>query len=214
MAEAIALIDYGAGNLHSVHNALIAAGAERVAVTSDPAIVRGARRIVLPGVGSFKACADGLWAIPGLVETIEERVIVDGVPFLGVCVGMQLLATRGLEHGETAGLDWIAGEVRAIEPADRTIKVPHMGWNDVSPAPHGRAKDRWGAALIEPGEAYFLHSYHFQPDEGRHVAAMTDHGGGLVAAVARDNIVGVQFHPEKSQAYGIALLARFLEWNP
>jgi len=206
----VALIDYGAGNLHSVHNALIAAGAERVAVTSDPALVRGARRIVLPGVGSFKACADGLWAIPGLVETIEERVIGDGVPFLGVCVGMQLLADRGLEHGSTDGLGWIPGEVRLIEPADAAIKVPHMGWNDVSPAPHGRG----GAALIEPGEAYFLHSYHFRPDSGHDVAAMTDHGGGLVAAVARDNILGVQFHPEKSQAYGLELLARFLEWNP
>ena len=210
MAEAIALIDYGAGNLHSVHNALIAAGAERVAVTSDPALVRGARRIVLPGVGSFKACADGLNAIPGLVETLDEHVMVHGKPFLGVCVGMQLLATRGLEHGVTPGLGWIGGEVRVIEPADATIKVPHMGWNDVSPAPHGRD----GAALIEAGEAYFLHSYHFDPDDGRDVAAMTDHGGGLVAAVARDNIVGVQFHPEKSQGYGIGLLSRFLEWNP
>ena len=209
MAEAIALIDYGAGNLHSVHNALIAAGAERVVVTADPAIVHGARRIVLPGVGSFKACADGLWAIPGLVETMEERVIAQGVPFLGVCVGMQLLATRGLEHGATEGLGCIPGEVRAIAPADPSIKVPHMGWNDVSPTPHHD-----GASLIEPGEAYFLHSYHFRPDEGRDVAAMTDHGGGLVAAVARDNIVGVQFHPEKSQDYGLALLARFLEWNP
>ena len=209
MAEAIALVDYGAGNLHSVHNALIAAGAERVAVTSDPAIVRGARRIVLPGVGSFKACADGLKAIPDLVEALEDRVIGDGVPFLGVCVGMQLLATRGLEHGVTAGLGWIPGEVRAIERTDPTIKVPHMGWNDVSPTPH-----RDGAMLIEPGEAYFLHSYHFRPDDGRAIAAMTDHGGGLVAAVARDNLVGVQFHPEKSQGYGIALLARFLEWNP
>ena len=209
MAEAIALIDYGAGNLHSVHNALVAAGAERVAVTSDPELVRGARRIVLPGVGSFKACADGLNAIPGLVEAMEERVMVDKVPFLGVCVGMQLLATRGLEHGETAGLGWIAGEVRAIEPADPSIKVPHMGWNDVSPTPHGD-----GATLIEPGEAYFLHSYHFRPEDGRDIAAMTDHGGGIVAAVARDNVVGVQFHPEKSQAYGLELLARFLEWNP
>ena len=209
MAEAIALIDYGAGNLHSVHNALIAAGAERVAVTADPAIVRGARRVVLPGVGSFKACADGLWAIPGLVETIEERVIGQGVPFLGVCVGMQLLATSGFEHGVTEGLGWIPGEVRAIERTDPAIKVPHMGWNDVVPTPHDD-----GATLIEPGEAYFLHSYHFRPEDGRAVAAMTDHGGGLVAAVARDNIVGVQFHPEKSQAYGLALLARFLEWKP
>lgn len=209
MAEAIALIDYGAGNLHSVHNALIAAGAERVTVTADPDIVRGARRIVLPGVGSFKACADGLGAMPGLIEALEERVIDGGVPFLGVCVGMQLLATRGLEHGETAGLDWIPGEVSLIERTDTAIKVPHMGWNDVSPTPHGD-----GATLIEPGEAYFLHSYHFRADDGRDVAALTDHGGGLVAAVARDNIIGVQFHPEKSQAYGLALLARFLGWNP
>lgn len=213
MAEAIALIDYGAGNLHSVHNALKAAGAERVIVTADPALVRGARRIVLPGVGSFKACANGLKGVPGLVEALEDRVIHDGVPFLGVCVGMQLLATRGREHGATAGLGWIAGEVIAIEPKDPAIKVPHMGWNDVAPLPH-RAVDPWGATIIERGEAYFLHSYHFVPENGREIAAMTDHGGGLVAAVARDNILGVQFHPEKSQAYGIGLLSRFLEWNP
>ena len=209
MAEAIALIDYGAGNLHSVHNALIAAGAERVAVTADPEIVRGARRIVLPGVGSFGACAAGLNAIEGMVEALEERVLGDGVPFLGVCVGMQLLATSGHEHGVTPGLGWIPGEVGLIERTDPAIKVPHMGWNDVEPTPHAD-----GASLIEPGEAYFLHSYHFLPDSGRHIAAMTDHGGGLVAAVARDNIVGTQFHPEKSQAYGLALLGRFLEWNP
>ncbi|MFA9199805.1 MAG: imidazole glycerol phosphate synthase subunit HisH [Cypionkella sp.] len=209
MAEAIALVDYGAGNLHSVHNALKAAGASHVHVTADPRIVRGARRIVLPGVGSFRACASGLKAIPGLVEALEDRVLHAGVPFLGVCVGMQLLATRGREHGTTPGLGWIAGEVSAIAPADPAIKVPHMGWNDVSPMPHAD-----GAQLIERGEAYFLHSYHFVPDEGREIAAMTDHGGGLVAAVARDNILGVQFHPEKSQAYGLGLLARFLEWQP
>lgn len=208
MAEALALIDYGAGNLHSVHNALRAAGAERVAVTADPAIVRGARRIVLPGVGSFKACAEGLRAIPGLVEALEERVLEDEVPFLGICVGMQLLATEGLEHGSTPGLGWIPGTVRPIERTDPAIKVPHMGWNDVVPTPHHD-----GAELIEPGEAYFLHSYHFQPDDGHHIAAMTDHGGGLVAAVARDNILGVQFHPEKSQKYGLELLGRFLEWK-
>ena len=209
MAEAIALIDYGAGNLHSVHNALIAAGAERVAVTAEPEIVRGARRIVLPGVGSFKACADGLRAIPGLEAALEERVLDDGVPFLGVCVGMQLLATVGLEYGRTPGLGWIPGEVRLIERTDPAIKVPHMGWNDVSSTSHHN-----GATLIEQGEAYFLHSFHFQPHEGRDIAAMTDHGGGLVAAVSRDNMVGVQFHPEKSQAYGIGLLARFLDWRP
>ena len=209
MAEAIALIDYGAGNLHSVHNALKAAGAERVTVTADPKLVRGARRIVLPGVGSFKACADGLRVQPGLLEALEDKVLGEGVPFLGICVGMQLLASRGLEHGVTEGLDWIEGEVHPIERTDPAIKIPHMGWNDVEPVSHHD-----GAALIEPGEAYFLHSYHFRPESGRDIAAMTDHGGGLVAAVARDNIVGVQFHPEKSQAYGIALLERFLEWNP
>ncbi len=209
MAEAIALIDVGSGNLHSVHNALMAAGAERVTVTSDAEIVRGARRIVLPGVGSFRACAEGLRAIPGMVEALEERVLEGGVPFLGVCVGMQLLATEGHEHGVTPGLGWIPGAVRLIERTDPAIKIPHMGWNDVQPTAHAD-----GAELIVPGEAYFLHSYHFQPDEGRNIAAMTDHGGGLVAAVARDNIVGVQFHPEKSQAYGLSLLARFLDWTP
>ena len=209
MAEAIALIDYGAGNLHSVHNALKAAGAERVAVTDDPNIVRGARRIVLPGVGSFRACMNGLSAIPGMVEALEKRVLHDSVPFLGVCVGMQLMATRGLEFGSTPGLGWIPGQVELIERTDPEIKIPHMGWNDVSPLPH-----KGGAQLIEPGEAYFLHSYHLVPDEGHHIAAMTDHGGGLVAAVARDNLLGVQFHPEKSQAYGLALLARFLDWRP
>jgi glutamine amidotransferase len=209
MSEAIALIDYGAGNLHSVHNALKAAGADHVHLTADPAIVRGARRIVLPGVGSFRACAEGLRAIPGLIEALEQRVLEGGVPFLGVCVGMQLLATRGVEHGVTEGLGWIAGEVLPIERTDATLKVPHMGWNDVRPMPH-----RDGALLIEPGEAYFLHSYHFVCEQGRDVAAMTDHGGGLVAAVARDNILGVQFHPEKSQSYGIGLLRRFLEWEP
>lgn len=213
MAEAIALIDYGAGNLHSVHNALRAAGAAHVHVTADPKIVRGAQRIVLPGVGSFKACAHGLKAIPGLVEALEDRVVHAGVPFLGICVGMQLLATRGREHGVTKGLGWIAGEVRAIERTDPAIKVPHMGWNDVRPMPH-RAESRSGASLVEGGEAYFLHSYHFAVAEGQDVAAMTDHGGGLVAAVARDNILGVQFHPEKSQAYGLGLLSRFLEWKP
>jgi glutamine amidotransferase len=205
----LALIDYGAGNLHSVESALRAAGAERVTVTADPELVLGAHRVVLPGVGSFKACMEGLSAIGGLIGALEERVLRQGVPFLGVCVGMQLLATRGREHGVTEGLGWIAGEVAPIERTDPRVKIPHMGWNDVIPTPHHD-----GASLIEPGEAYFLHSYHFAVDDGHDVAAMTDHGGGLVAAVGRDNLVGVQFHPEKSQAYGLALLARFLEWKP
>jgi len=208
VAETVALIDYGAGNLHSVHNALKAAGT-RVVVTDDPNLVRAADRIVLPGVGSFRACSEGLAAIPGMIEAMSERVLVGGAPFLGICVGMQLLATRGLEHGTTAGLDWIGGEIRLIEPSDPAIKVPHMGWNDVGLLPHARRH-----SVIEEGEAYFLHSYHFVADNPQDVAAMTDHGEGLVAAVARNNILGVQFHPEKSQAYGLATLTRFLEWNP
>ena len=208
MAEVVALVDYGAGNLHSVHNALKAVGAN-VKVTADPNTVRAADRIVLPGVGSFKACAKGLKAVPGMVEAMTERVELGGAPFLGICVGMQLLATRGLEHGTTRGLDWIPGEVRRIEPKDPSIKVPHMGWNDVAILPHARRN-----GVIEEGEAYFLHSYHFIADDPYHVAAMTDHGEGLVAAVMRANMVGVQFHPEKSQAYGLATLARFLEWKP
>ena len=210
MAEVTALIDYGAGNLRSVANALRAAGGEGVVVTADPDVVRAADRIVLPGVGAFRACIEALRGVPGLVEAMTERVQVGGAPFLGICVGMQLLATRGIEFGVTPGLDWIGGEVRRIEPADPTIKVPHMGWNDVAPRVHGSS----AAALVEPGEAYFLHSYHFVPDAGDDVAAVTDHGGGIVAAVARDTVLGVQFHPEKSQAYGLSLLARFLAWKP
>lgn len=206
MAETTALIDYGAGNLHSVENALRTVGAS-VEVTADPDKVRAADRIVLPGVGSFRACAEGLRAISGLIEAMEERVEVGGAPFLGVCVGMQLLADRGLEHGTTPGLGWIAGEVRAIERTDPAIKVPHMGWNDVALAAHA-------VPVLEEGEAYFLHSFHFAAEDPADIAAMTDHGGGLVAAVARDNVLGVQFHPEKSQAYGLGLLARFLEWRP
>ncbi|MFM5918104.1 MAG: imidazole glycerol phosphate synthase subunit HisH [Novosphingobium sp.] len=206
MAEVIALVDYGAGNLHSFANALNAAGADGVKVTADPMVVRAADRIVLPGVGSFKACAEGLRAIAGMEEALSERVRVGAAPFLGICVGMQLLADRGVEHGTTPGLGWIGGEVRLIERTDPAIKIPHMGWNDVELTAH--------SALVEAGEAYFLHSYHFVATDPHHIAAMTDHGGGLVAAVALDTIVGVQFHPEKSQAYGLELLARFLEWKP
>ena len=209
MADTLALVDYGAGNLRSVANALKAAGAQGVVVTADPNVIRTADRIVLPGVGAFRHCIGALAGVSGLVEALEERVLVGAAPFLGICVGMQLLADRGVEHGVTNGLGWIAGEVRVIEPADATIKVPHMGWNDVEPMRH-----HGGAELIEPGEAYFLHSYHFVPEEGASIAAMSDHGGGIVAAVARDNILGVQFHPEKSQSYGLAMLARFLDWKP
>jgi glutamine amidotransferase len=200
----LALIDYGAGNLHSVHNALKAAGAGDVHVTADPDVVAKAGRIVLPGVGAFAHCMEALSAIDGMIAAMEQRVRVEGTPFLGICVGMQLLADAGVEHGTTRGLGWISGTVRAIAPA-ADLKIPHMGWNDVVP--------RQDAPLIESGEAYFLHSYHFDATDDADVLAKTDHGGPLVAAVGRDNILGVQFHPEKSQAYGINFLKRFLEWQ-
>jgi glutamine amidotransferase len=202
----IALIDYGAGNLHSVHNALKAAGAQDVAITADADLVRGADRIVLPGVGAYRACIEPLRAIPGMIEAMHEAVFDRGRPFLGICVGMQLLADAGEEFGRHQGLGWIPGTVRLIEREDPGIKVPHMGWNDV-------ALTREHALLV-PGEAYFLHSYHFEAADPAHVVATTDHGGPLVAAVGRDNLLGVQFHPEKSQAYGLATLARFLKWRP
>ena len=201
----LALIDYGAGNLHSVHNALKAAGAGDVHVTADPDVVAKADRIVLPGVGAFAHCMEALSAIDGMVAAMEQRVRVEGIPFLGICVGMQLLADAGVEHGTTRGLGWISGTVREIAPAVE-LKIPHMGWNDVVPTQ--------GAPLIEAGEAYFLHSYHFDASDDADVLATTDHGGRLVAAVGGDNIMGVQFHPEKSQAYGINFLKRFLEWMP
>ena len=200
----LALIDYGAGNLHSVHNALKAAGAGDVHVTADPDVVAKADRIVLPGVGAFAHCMEALSAIDGMIVAMEQRVRVEGIPFLGICVGMQLLADAGVEHGTTRGLGWVGGTVRAIAPA-ADLKIPHMGWNDVVPTQ--------GAPLIEAGEAYFLHSYHFDAADAADVLATTDHGGTLVAAVGRDNIMGVQFHPEKSQAYGINFLKRLLEWQ-
>jgi imidazole glycerol-phosphate synthase subunit HisH len=201
----LALIDYGAGNLQSVKNALKAAGAADVVVSGDPEIIAKADRIVLPGVGAFAHCMGSLSAIDGMVAALTERVLQGGVPFLGICVGMQLLADAGVEHGTTQGLGWIGGTVRAIAPSP-DIKVPHMGWNDVTlAAPH---------SVLESGEAYFLHGYHFAAADNAQVLATSSHGSILTAAVGRDNILGVQFHPEKSQAYGIGTLTRFMEWKP
>ena len=206
MAEGLALIDYGAGNLRSVENALKAAGAADVRVTADPEIVFGAERIVLPGVGAFAACMGALSAIPGMVDALNQRVIAQGAPFLGVCVGMQLMADAGEEFGTHPGLGWIKGTVARLEPNDPDARVPHMGWNDIVPViPH---------PLIVPGEAYFLHSFGFEVADPETLAATTDHGGTVTAAVARDNLIGVQFHPEKSQRYGLDMLARFLAWQP
>ena len=202
----IALIDYGAGNLHSVHNALRKAGAQDVAITADADLVARADRIVLPGVGAFRACRDALVAMPGMVEAMGEAVNQRGTPFLGVCVGMQLLADAGEEFGRHDGLGWIPGTVRLVERPDPAIKIPHMGWNDVTLT--------GAAGLLEPGEAYFLHSYHFEAADPAHVAAGTDHGGPLVAAGARDTIIGCQFHPEKSQRTGLRFIKNFLGWRP
>lgn len=203
MTGPVALIDYGAGNLQSVKNALKAAGAEDIRVTAEPSEVLSADRIVLPGVGAFAHCMEALSAIPGMVDALNEATGPGAKPFLGICVGMQLMAEAGEEHGRHAGLGWIKGTVRRIETTDPMIKIPHMGWNDVVPtATH---------PLIAAGEAYFLHSYAF---DGEDVLATTSHGGPVVAAIGRDNRVGVQFHPEKSQRFGLSLLSRFLEWRP
>jgi glutamine amidotransferase len=201
----LALIDYGAGNLRSVENALRAAGAAEVVVTADPDTVRGADRIVLPGVGAFGACMGALSALPGMIDALNERVVTGGAPFLGICVGMQLMANAGEEMGIYPGLGWIGGTVRRLPDAP-DLKIPHMGWNDVTPSS--------GHPLLLPGEAYFLHSYAFDVDDPAERLAGTDHGGPVTAAIGRDTMLGVQFHPEKSQAYGLAFLARFLEWRP
>ncbi len=199
----VALVDYGAGNLQSVRNALKAAGAENIVVTADPDAVRAADRIVLPGVGAFAHCMGALSGIDGMVEALNEATGQRAVPFLGICVGMQLMAEAGEEHGTHAGLGWVKGRVRMMEAADAHIKIPHMGWNDVVPTK--------AHPLIEAGEAYFLHSFAYA---GNDVIATTEHGGPVVAAIGRDNRIGVQFHPEKSQSYGLQFLARFLEWRP
>ncbi len=200
----VALIDYGAGNLRSVANALAAVGCEAT-VTDDPEAVRSAERIVLPGVGAFAAAMTALRARDGLVEALDEAVRGQATPFLGVCVGMQLMAAHGEEHGRTAGLGWVPGTVAPLAPA-AGARVPHMGWNDVIPT-------AGGAPLIERGEAYFLHGYAYDRD-GLEVVAVTDHGGPVVAAIACGSAIGVQFHPEKSGAYGLAFLGRFLDWRP
>jgi glutamine amidotransferase len=208
----VALIDYGSGNLRSAEKALQAvAGALRhppeVLTTADPDQVRTADRIVLPGVGAFAACMDAVRARPGLVEAMAEGVRRRGAPFLGVCVGMQLLATHGLEFGAHEGLGWIPGEVRRLRPANARLKVPHMGWNDLDVRGHG---------LFEgvPPQMYFTHSFAFHAARDEDVAATSEHGEVFTAAVARGNVAGVQFHPEKSQAAGLALIRRFLEWRP
>ena len=212
-----AIVDYESGNLHSAQKAFerVAAeeGAGRVVVTSEPAVVRGADRVVLPGDGAFPACRRALFDHGGLFEAIEEAVIHGGRPFLGICIGMQMLATRGLEYTETPGFDWIGGEVVHIEPGDAALKVPHMGWNDLVLDPGGEGHPVL-EGIVTGDHAYFVHSYHFRVADPARRLAHCDYGTEITAIVGRDNIVGTQFHPEKSQATGLRLIANFLRWRP
>ena len=211
--QSVALINYGSGNLRSAEKALIRAadGKSEIVVTDDPNVIAMADRVVLPGVGAFAACMAALEARAGVVEAMTEAVHGKGAPFLGICVGMQLLATRGLEFGETPGLDWIAGDVRKLQDGgDPAIKIPHTGWNGLT-----EVVDHPVFAGLKDGQTvYFTHSFAFFPRDERDVAAYVEHGERFPAAVARGNVAGVQFHPEKSQAVGLDLLARFLEWRP
>ena len=210
--QRVALIDYGSGNLRSAEKALVRAadGSAQIVVTHDPDVVARADRIVLPGVGAFAACMAALSERTGVIEAMNIAVRQHGAPFLGICVGMQLMASRGLEFGITPGLGWIDGDVRAIEPKGQGLKVPHMGWNTLDVV-----TDLPMLAGPKAGEpVYFTHSFAMFPTDSADVAAYVEHGGRFPAAVARGNLAGVQFHPEKSQAAGLRLLASFLEWRP
>jgi glutamine amidotransferase len=214
----VAIIDYGSGNLRSAtkaferaaHEAGIAATIE---LTADAERVRGADRIVLPGVGAYADCAAGLHAVPGMWEAVEEVALAKGRPFLGICVGMQLMSERGLEKTVTNGLGWIAGDVKEIQPSDPALKIPQIGWNTIE-----LARKHPLFSGIETGlkglHAYFVHSYHLDAKNPGEVLATTDYGGPVTAAVARDNLAGTQFHPEKSQTLGLALITNFLRWRP
>ncbi len=214
----VAIIDYKSGNLHSAHKAFERAAREagidaEVTLTSDPGEVGKADRIVLPGVGAFADCKRGLAAEAGMIETLQQAVLQKGRPFLGICVGMQLMAARGLEHGITEGLGWIEGDVTAITPSDPALKIPHMGWNTLE-----IVHDHPLLAGISTGDtglhAYFVHSFHFVPQNTDSLVARAEYGGPINAMVAKGNMAGTQFHPEKSQKLGLALIANFLRWKP
>ncbi len=214
----VAIVDYQSGNLHSAAKAFERAAREsglgcEIVVTGDPDAVLKAERIVLPGVGAFGDCYRGLSDTPGMIDALKEAVLARGTPFFGICVGMQMLADRGLEHGVHRGLGWIGGEVDLIRPSDASLKIPHMGWNTLSftrshPLVEGIPDDPDG------WHAYFVHSYQLKPTDPADVLASSDYGGPITALVARGNIAGSQFHPEKSQKLGLALIANFLKWKP
>jgi glutamine amidotransferase len=214
----VAIVDYGSGNLHSAAKAFERAARESghdqpIVVTSDPAQVARADRVVLPGVGAFADCRLGLDAIPGMIDALEESVRSRAKPFFGICVGMQLMAERGREYQVTPGLGWIAGEVDRIAPGDANLKIPHMGWNTLDMLKtHALLED---IPLGPDGlHAYFVHSFELKPTQRGDLVAQADYGGPLTAIVGRDNMVGTQFHPEKSQRLGLALIANFLKWSP
>ena len=211
----VAIVDYGSGNLRSAAKAFERAAREagvddRVLVTSSPHEVAGADRIVLPGVGAFADCRTGLYGVPDMVATLRREVIERGKPFLGICVGMQLMASRGVEYGVHAGLDWIAGDVVRIEPGQSHLKIPHMGWNELLDLePHPLLQ-----GLQARDHAYFVHSFQLRTEKPETLLAVTDYGGPITAVIGRNNMVGTQFHPEKSQATGLRLIANFLRWKP
>jgi glutamine amidotransferase len=214
----VAIIDYGSGNLHSAAKAFERAARglenpERIVVTRDPDVVFRADRIVLPGVGAFADCRKGLDALDGMVEAMTEAVRDKARPFFGICVGMQLLATQGKEYVTTPGLDWISGDVEKIVPRDESLKIPHMGWNTLDLVREHPALER--LPLGEKGRhAYFVHSYHLKAANENDVLARADYGGPLTAIVGKDTVIGTQFHPEKSQRFGLALISNFLKWKP
>ena len=212
------IVDYGSGNLRSAEKAFERAARERglggtIRVTADPDAVHQCDRIVLPGVGAFRDCRDGLKAIPDMWEAVDEQVRVRGKPFLGICVGMQLMASRGLEHGAAEGFGWIPGDVTRIQPGDPALKIPHMGWNTLDACkPHALLD---GLPLGPDGlHAYFVHSFQLAPADPADLLAVTDYGGPITAVVGHGNMAGTQFHPEKSQALGLALIGNFLAWRP
>jgi len=218
MSQIIAIIDYGSGNLRSAQKAIQKAAISldepvQVLITNNPEIIKKANRIVLPGVGAFADCREGLFAISGMTETLNQRVKQDNVPFLGICVGMQLMATSGFEKGEHKGLGWIEGEVKAIKVNDKSLKIPHMGWNTLEiKNQHPLLKN---IKLGKNGlHAYFVHSYQMQVKNRKELLLSSDYGGEITAMVGKNNIVGVQFHPEKSQKLGISFLENFLRWKP
>jgi len=212
----VVIVDYGSGNLRSAAKAFERAVSKaglglEVKVTGDARTLSSATHVVLPGVGAFGDCRRGLDALPGMVEALSRAVIEDGRPFLGICVGMQLMATVGREHGVHPGLDWIPGEVALIEPADKSLKIPHMGWNELQPEVPGHP---FFAGIEHLAHAYFVHSYGFTCANPRHVLATVDYAGPVTAVIGRDNLLGTQFHPEKSQAVGLQLISNFLRWRP